>query len=426
MASFIAFMREFILRKLGPPVIGTFVVAWAVLHWDHLILLFWGSGLLEQRIDEFKSAIDQAWYKKYGLPIGLAAIYLLVLPYLSYAVNTLQIHVRKITHTLRVDATKQLLEKDKELNVARVLADPNKQFVEERARQITAQEKLELEKQQAETEKLRAEAEKYQADADIAKSEAVKQQAEQADNEVKIKRAEAEKLKLESAAQIQRATIASNRFPAAYMVMQFLDKALKADGVVLGLEHLASIIAILFGYEDFESLVNDPQFTNEISNKLTGIYYDADELSKQIYQALADDEELLEHFDPSLLYDYFYEHPHLKLLDKHSLDELAQSLIENNQYDLFNYDKVASAMAETNTVYDEVTDLMLEDSGIDGENYIANFAVTIEGHERREDSVRGLMPINIKAVVSAPILLGKNGVGELKLEVVEAEVVWSE
>lgn len=269
MASFIAFIREFILRKLGRPVIGIFVVAWAVLHWDHLILLFWGSGLLEQRIDEFKSAIYQAWYKKYGLPIGLTAIYLLFLPYLSYAISWLQIHARKITHDLRVNATKQLLEKEKELNVARVLADPNKQFVEELASQKIKQEKLALEKQQAKTEKAKAEAEQQQAEAEKAKSEAAKQVA---DNKVKEKRALAEKLKLESAAQIQRATIASNRFPAAYMVMQFLDKALKADGVVLGLEHLASIIAILFGYEDFESLVNDPQFTNEISNKLTGIY----------------------------------------------------------------------------------------------------------------------------------------------------------
>lgn len=210
------------------------------------------------------------------------------------------------------------------------------------------------------------------------------------------------------------------------MLTALLDEELQAHGVSLSFDQATSIIAILFGYKSFRELVNDPQFTNETVQKLFGIYYDADIISKQIYRELADDEELLEQFDTKFLYDYFYEHPHLKLLDKHSLDELAQSLIENNQYDLFNYDKVASAMAETNTVYDEVTDLMLEDSGIDGENYIANFVATIEGHERREDTVRGLMPINIKAVVSAPILLGKNGVGELKLEVVEAEVVWSE
>lgn len=426
MASFITLMREFLIRKLSPPVIGAFVVAWAVLHWDHLILLFWGNGLLEERVSTFKSAVDQDWYKKYGIPAVVAFFYLVVLPYVSLGVSKLQAHAKRVIYGHRVKTEKILLQHDKELNIERVLADPNKPFIEERARQITAQEKLELEKQQAETEKLRAEAEKYQADADIAKSEAVKQQAEQADNEVKIKRAEAEKLKLESAAQIQRATIASNRFPAAYMLTALLDEELQAHGVSLSFDQATSIIAILFGYKSFRELVNDPQFTNETVQKLFGIYYDADTLSKQIYQALADDEELLEHFDPSLLYDYFYEHPHLKLLDKHSLDELAQSLIENNQYDLFNYDKVASAMAETNTVYDEVTDLMLEDSGIDGENYIANFAVTIEGHERREDSVRGLMPINIKAVVSAPILLGKNGVGELKLEVVEAEVVWPE
>lgn len=424
MARLISFLQELFIRKLGPPVIGAFVAAWVVLHWDHLILLFWGNGLLEERVSTFKSAVDQDWYKKYGIPAVVAFFYLLVLPYISWGVSKLQAHAKRMIHGHRVKTEKILLQHEKELNIERVLADPNKPFIEERARQITAQEKLELEKQHAETDKLRAEAEKNQADADIAKTEAVKQQAEQADNEVKIKRAEAEKLRLESAAQIQKATIASNRFPAAYMLTALLDEELQAHGVSLSFDQATSIIAILFGYKSFRELVNDPQFTNETVQKLFGVYYDADALSKQIYQELAADEELLEHFDPGLLYDCFYEHPHLRLLDQNSLDGMAQSLVEDSQYELFSHDKVTAAMAETNTIYDEVVEIVFEDSEFDGQGYIATFTVILEGHERREASVRGLMPISITAMVYAPLILGLKGLGQLKLEVKGAEVVW--
>lgn len=182
----------------------------------------------------------------------------------------------------------------------------------------------------------------------------------------------------------------------------------------------------MFGYQNFEELVNDSQFTNETVQKLFGVYYDADALSKQIYQELAADEELLEHFDPGLLYDYFYEHPHLKLLDQNFLDEMAQSFVEDSQYELFNHDKVTAAMAETNTIYDEVVEIVFEDSEFDGQGYIATFTVILEGHERREASVRGLMPINVTATVCAPLILGLKGLGRLKLEVTDAKVVWPE
>lgn len=179
-----------------------------------------------------------------------------------------------MTHGHRVKTEKTLLQHDKELNVERVLADPNKPFIEERAKQEVERERFAVEKQQAETEKL-------QADADIAKSEAVKQRAEQADNEVKIKRAEAEKLRLESAAQIQKATIASNRFPAAYMLTALLDEELQAHEISLNFDQVTSIIAILFGYKSFRELVNDPQFTNETVQKLFGVHYDADALGSR-------------------------------------------------------------------------------------------------------------------------------------------------
>lgn len=423
MARLISFLQELFIRKLGPPVIGAFVAAWVVLNWDHLILLFWGNGLLEERVEAFRLAIDQVWYKKYAIPSIVAFLYLVVLPYASWGVSKLQIHAKRMTHGHRVKTEKILLQHDKELNVERVLADPNKPFIEDLARHEVERERFAVEKQQAEIEKLQAEAEKYQADADIAKSEAVKQRAEQADNEVKIKRAEAEKLRLESAAQIQKATIASNRFPAAYMVMQFLDDALKADGVILGFGQITSIIVILFGYESFEELANDPQFNNETIDKLLGVFYDAGELSKQIYGALANDEDNLEHFDPSLLYDYFYDHPHLKLLDQDSLDEMAQSFAENNQYELFNHDKVTVAMAETNTIYDEAAEIVFENSIFDEQGYTANFLVIIEGHERREISVRGL-PLHIKITVRAPLILGQKGLGVLDLESVDAEIVY--
>ena len=417
MARLISFIQDLFIRKLGPPVIGAFVVAWMALNWDHLILLFWGSGLLEERVETFRLALEQGWCRKYIRPTVIAFLYLVGVPYVSLVVSRLQTHAKTTVHTHRVKAEKTFLQKDRELNIERVLADPNKSFIEDLARQKIESGKLALEKQQSETEK-------KQAEAEIVVSEAVKHKAEQVDNEVKIKRVEAEKLKLESASQIQKATIASNRFPAAYAVMNFLDEALKADDINLTFEQVTSITAILFGYQNVEGLIDDPQFNNETISKLLGVLYDAEELSKQIYSALANDEDALERFDSSLLVDYFYDHPLIHLLDLDSLDDMAQSFVENNQYELFEHGRVTGAMVETNTIYDEVTDIEFNSSDFDEHGYKAVFSVTIEGHERREASVRGLLPLSITATVRAPLILSKKGLGALVFEKVDAEVVW--
>ena len=206
--------------------------------------------------------------------------------------------------------------------------------------------------------------------------------------------------------------------------MSFLDEALKADDINLTFEQITSITAILFGYQNVEGLIDDPQFNNETISKLLGVLYDAEELSKQIYSALANDEDALERFDSSLLVDYFYDHPLIHLLDLDSLDDMAQSFVENNQYELFEHGRVTGAMVETNTIYDEVTDIEFNSSDFDEHGYKAVFSVTIEGHERREASVRGLLPLSITATVRAPLILSKKGLGALVFEKVDAEVVW--
>lgn len=424
MARLISFFQDLFIRKLGPPVIGAFVAAWAVLHWDYLALLFWGNGLLEDRIATFKLAVGQNWFKNYTAPFLIALAYLFGLPYLSYCANWLQMHAKKITHKLRVEAESSLFKQERELNIARALADPNKSFIEALARQKVEKERLALEKQQAEAEKLQAEAKKQLADSEIAENQAIKEQAMKAENELKLERTNSERLRLEAATQIQKATVASNRFPAVYVLMQFLDAELQADGVTLSFEQITSIIAILFGYLSFENLVNDPKFNNETVNKLLGMFYDVEELSKQIYQALADDEEIFERFEPSYLYNCFDNHPHLRLLSQEVLDDLAMSYAEDSQYELFNHDSVTSAMAETNTIFDEVIDIEFINSGFDKRGYKSSFSITIAGHERREDSVRGLTPINITATVRAPLIVGQKGLGQLELEVTNAEVVW--
>ena len=419
MTRLISFLQELFIRKLGPPVLGAFIAAWIVLNWEHLLLLFWGNGPLEERIIAFTLAMDQPWYKKYGIPAVIAFLYLAIFPYLSWGISVLQTHAKQITHSLRVNTGKQLLQKERELNVARVLADPNKGFIEDLAKQEVERERLRLERQQADTEKA-------QADAEMAVSEAAKRKAEQAENELSVKRSESEKLKLEAASKIQKAKITSNRFPAVYMLMKILDDGLKDDGVILSFEQITSIIAILFGYSNFEQLVNDPQFNNETIDKLLGVLYNADTLSEQIYRTLANDEEVLEHFDPSFLYDYFDEHPQLKLLTQDALDDVAQSFVENGWYELLDHEGVISVMADTNIIYDEVVDIVFNDSVLDEHGYKASFLVTIEGYERREASVRGLLPISIRAAVRAPLILGQTGLGRLSFEDIKAEVVWPE
>lgn len=417
MMRMISSLHELFMRRLGPPILGAFITAWVILNWEHLLLLFWGNGQLEERIEMFKHAIDQSWYRKYCAPAALALFYLLIMPYLSLVVSALQRHARKNSHNLRVNAEKQLLQAERELSVARVLADPNKNFIEEHAKQNLMRERLHL-------EKIQAEAEKKQADAEIAMSKATKEKANRAENEVRVQRAEKEKIELELASKIQRAKIASNRYPAIHMIMQFLDSALKDDGISLSFQEITSITTILFGYSNFEKLVNDPRFNNETINKLLGVLYDPETLSEEIHHLLDDNQQVLEHFDPSYLYDYFYEHPQLKLFTKESLDDMAMSFIEGHEYDFFNYDEVISTMAETNSIYSEVANIEFNKSGLNERGYTASFLVTIKGRERRDTSIAGMFPIDINVMLRAPLILGEKGFGQLDIENIDAKVVW--
>ena len=105
--------------------------------------------------------------------------------------------------------------------------------------------------------------------------------------EEKERRSAREKQRFDLQSQTHKATLASHRFPASYFFLDKLSKSLKQDDVIMSLEGLSSCIAAIFGYSDFQQLIDDKNFNNENLEELEYVLVDDDllvELEKICYR----------------------------------------------------------------------------------------------------------------------------------------------
>ncbi|MEJ5177062.1 hypothetical protein [Erwinia sp. MYb416] len=53
-----------------------------------------------------------------------------------------------------------------------------------------------------------------------------------------------------------------------------IEESLKDDDIQISLNLLSNIVAVLFGYDNFDELLADKNFNNEVLDKVEFIYYD--------------------------------------------------------------------------------------------------------------------------------------------------------
>ncbi|MDU0847915.1 MAG: hypothetical protein E7B07_02405 [Enterobacter asburiae] len=408
--------------KINDPFIGTFFCAWLICNWRQLSLLFWGNGKASERINLFYNYISETpllgWNQLFTIPFCIAAFYLFIFPWFSFCINFLQHWANESLHKQAVDIELIKINHQKNLNKEKLKSNPNKQFLEQLVQQDINKRNVVLEHLNERTSRLQQktlEAKSMAKEQEALAQEALnKEYISKIDLEKKIKQAELEKIKFESDSAKARATQATNRFPSAYYLMQTVESSLSQDGIHLSLNALSSIIASLFGYEDFESLVNDKDFNNETLGKVKYVYYD-DELAKRLEQIVDDENSDNENLTADFIFEHLeslFEEQPFKLISGDLLAESCRDEFESYPFDIFDNEGTAGAIAMSNTIFENIEDINLESYSFEN-GFYAEISANASGEHRKEVGVPG-RSMTISVTMECNVLVGKFGLGQIE------------
>ena len=313
-------------------------------------------------------------------------------------------------HGAAVDLEIEQAEKQQELNKKKLLSDPSKEFLPKLVEQEIRQAALATEKLKAETDKANDEAAKAKADKETA--EANKQKAIKEEEIQRIK-SEHEKKRIEVGVAITNSMLSANAYLSCFNFIRLLSNSLADDDIALTYKSLTEIIAAVFGYKNFDALLNDKSFHNEGLKKLKYVLLDSEYLSSRIVEILSEDiidedacnvDHVMDHL--VLMFDNL---PYL-FGDEETIADAIFEELESDAYDLVNEDEVSNAIASTGSLieYIELYDKHVEvfDNGLE-----IRINGSGSGTHRKESDVRG-QGINITLTVAVPALWGKYGLGE--------------
>jgi hypothetical protein len=328
--------------RVSDPVIGAFLTSWLICNWHYIGLLFFGEGNATQRISGFykywSSSDFFAFNSIFVIPFLLTLSYLFIFPWLSLLVKALQEAVNDKLHQQAVDIDLIKVTQQEELNKAKLKANPDKQFLEQII-QLEIDRKKEVSKQRKQrtirfTEK--AVASKAKADEANSKKDLVNIEKEKRERQEELER---QRFNISSAE--VRAAMASNRFPSAFLFISIISDSLKQDDIILSVSASCKIVAAIFGYDNFESLLSDEEFDNESLSSVKYIYYDHSELAKKLEEIISEENSNNEDLTSDMLFDHirmvFDELPYAFA----NIDDLAQlsfELCENDRYSLLEND----------------------------------------------------------------------------------------
>ncbi|MBD1301038.1 hypothetical protein IDX04_34075, partial [Pseudomonas aeruginosa] len=188
-----------------------------------------------------------------AIPLLMTALFIFAFPWVSWVLKSILKYANERLHEQAVAIEISKVERQEALNKKRLLADPEKKFLEENVR-------LDIERRKEVIEQLKLRTARFKEKADAAASAAAeakaalevtaaaaaetKSRASQAalDEEKRQANTELEKQRFSLASAQLKSAQASNRFPSAYALMQTLEESLKNDDIYLSLEGLGEIV----------------------------------------------------------------------------------------------------------------------------------------------------------------------------------------
>jgi hypothetical protein len=405
--------------KITSPVIGAFISSWVLFNWDRFLLLFWGEGKLPERLTIFQDTTNFSDYQFWLWPILVALVYVFGLPYLNILTQKAKRHAELLRHNevVETDITKE--KKLALLNEEKYKSNPENDYLGKKITFELEQKEAEVKIAKAEEKKKTSEAEKQAAEAMQAQALTEQEDAKAKSNILELEKkqhiADREKYAHELTKARHNNELATLRFPASYQYIKRLSDDLADQGVVLKLSTLESVIAKTFGYSTAEEFINDSSFTQSILTSISFVVYDASEFLNELKYLL--DEDGANTIDEDDLFDIiiqlFENIEHCKLISSDTLDEEAVSYIEENGFEILELDQVNSRMAETNTIFDDIGEFIVQYSNLDVHYSICTFNMSgsVSGTSDGDKMFCG-DTINVEFTLAYRQIIGTNGFGE--------------
>lgn len=424
--------------KVEDPFIGAFIGSWIICNWSHLALLVWGDGTAAERITalgkHFKESDIIGFNSILVIPLLMSVLFLFAFPWVSFCLKFVQKFANERLHQQAVSIEIGKVRQQEALNKQRLLADPEKEFLGETVKLDMARKKELIEQLKLRTNRFKEKSEaaaaaNAKAKADLETSEAAKAEAKSRANQEalednkKLANAELEKQRFSLASAQLKSAQASNRFPAAYGLMQTIEESLKDDEIYLSLDGLGEIVAMIFGYKSFNTLVHDENFNNKTLAQVSYIYYDREEFASTLETIVQNEGARNENLDAESLFEHvisIFDNLDFKLLPKDEIEEVCREVCENMRYDLLNSDELSGPIAESDTIFDEVEIYDLEDITIEN-GLSVTFSGTASGNHRKEYDISG-RDIQFSVEIKSALIVGTKGLGELERGEVSANL----
>lgn len=421
--------------KIDDPFIGAFAASWIACNWNHLALLIWGEGNASERINalyHFLTEIELfALNSILFYPALFSVFYLFLFPWVSLLLKSLQKVVNDKLHKQAVGFELDRVVQQEELNKVKLRSNPEKDFLAQSVQLDIDSRKAQVEllKQQSILEKEKAEAEAANVAAAKSKAETEASNAIEAkskeniaklDEENKQRNAEIERERFNVTSAQLRSTIASNRFPSIYRIMSLIDESVSRDGISLSLRAIGKIMAAVFGYKDFQQIIEDKQFNSETLSKIEYIYYERENLAQKLEKIVLDEQSENEDLSSDLIFDHvltMFEELPIKLVASEELKEICSDFFDKSSYDILQYEGVSNAIAISDSIFEDVEFETIESVEFD-DGFSAHLVASATGSHRKDDDIPG-RDMTIEIEVQSTLQLGEYAFGALEFSRVE-------
>lgn len=407
--------------KVTSPVAGSFMGAWVIFNWKHFLLLFWGKGDLETKLGTFEKVVTWSNCNMWFWPLLVALLYAFGLPYLNVVSHKILKYAEKWRHDEVVDIDIIKAQKKTQLNEEIYKSDPANPYLGNKLDSELKKMNAAAEKSQAEADKANSEAKETAARAEITESEAKEKIIEFADAKRKNER---EQRSHELAQAKHKQEVASRQFPTLFILLNELSQSLYEDNIYLPLELLSEVIGASFGYDDFNTMLANDNFTISSLDQISCLVYDEKklfsrlkELSQQ-YHSSIDESELLDYL--LLMFDALNRFP---FIPSSSMEDFVQDYLSetDNVFDLVEEDEISSRIAESHShsFGVESAELIEVSRGLNDNSFIIKAKAHIEGEQDLDKPYPDSEIIANFQMIYKPIL-GKYGLSEPEVIVTEA------
>lgn len=406
--------------RVNDPFIGTFTISWLICNWNQVGLLLWGEGKPSERINSFYRYLTTtdffAFNSLFFVPLAFALFYLFVFPWVSLGFKACLQVINDRLYKQAINAELYRVQQQEGLNKARLLSNPDKQFIEQsvqwdidRKSEILKHVKERGERLKSKSVEQGHKTAEAEANAAEAKSRA---SIAQHDEEHKKNQAELERQRFTVNSSKLRAVAASHRFPSAYLFIAKLDESLRLDDMQLSVTGLGAVVAAIFGYESFRNILEDEGFNNDSFSRVEYIYYDSELLASRLETIISDEPFSGKYLTSEMLFEHivlvFDDLPYY-FVDLDALEEKCVEFFEEHKYSVLDHEGVSGAIAESDTIFDEVTLDSMKIVAFD-RGFSAKLQADAQGSHRRDSSVSG-RTMTIKIEIASRLQIGKRALG---------------